>query len=461
MPKTCIIGAGISGLALAWQMQRTGGDCTILETSSQSGGAMHSFRKGDYLAEDGPNSILLNDANIENFLYSIPGLKERIVEAAPEANKRFIVRNGKPHAVPMGPISAITTPLWTLRGKLRVLKEPFTKAIAPEIEESVADFVRRRLGDELYKYAINPLVGGIYSGDPEKLSLRYGFPKLYKLEQTYGGLIRGAIGKMREAKKGDAPKVRKRIISFKNGMGELPEKLATALGNNLNNDVSIQAIRKVENKWQVSWNNRSAETFDQIILTIPSHRLHTLPFDSDICSQLSFLETIHYPPVSVLSLAYKRKDVSHPLDGFGALVPECEGHKILGALFPSSLFSQRTPKDEVMLTVFVGGERQPELATEDTEALKAIVCPDLEKLLGIQGVQTFCHHKHWERAIPQYKMGYGNLLQKMEALEKQNPGLHLAGNYRTGISVTYCIEAALAFSANRLLKTPASASCNG
>ncbi|MEN8661350.1 MAG: protoporphyrinogen oxidase [Lentimonas sp.] len=449
MPKTCIIGAGISGLAIAWQIQRTGGKCTILEASDHVGGAMRSNRSGDYLAEEGPNSILLNSTDIESFLYSIPGLKERIVEASPEANKRFIVRSGKPHAVPMGPISAITTPLWSLRGKLRVLKEPFIKAIDSGTEESVADFVRRRLGDELYKYGINPLVGGIYSGDPEKLSLRYGFPKLYKFEQTHGGLIRGAIGKMREAQKSDTPKMRKRIISFKNGMGELPQKLSAALGGDrLRTGVSIQSIRRVENKWVVSWNGQEAETFDQIILTIPSHRLQMLPFESEVTSQFSFLDTVHYPPVSVLSLAYKREDVKHPLDGFGALVPECEGHQILGALFPSSLFSQRAPNNEVLLTAFVGGERQPELATGDTEALKAIVCPELEALLGIQGEPTFCHHKHWERAIPQYKIGYGDLLEEMDAVEEQNPGLHLAGNYRTGISVTYCIEAALDFAPN-------------
>lgn len=448
MPKICIIGAGISGLALAWQIKRTGGDFTIIEESNRVGGAMSSFRHGDYLAEDGPNSILLNSAEIESFLYSIPGLKERIVEAAPEANKRFVVRNGKPHTVPMGPFSAITTPLWSLSSKLRVLKEPFIKKSESNIEESVADFARRRLGDELYKYAINPLVGGIYAGDPEKLSLRYGFPKLYKIEQTHGSLIRGAIAKMREAKRDSLPKVRKRIISFKDGMGELPNKLLAALSAHIQIAASIQSIRKIDQKWEVCWNDQKPETFDQVILTVPAHKIQRLPFAPEITSQFSFLETIYYPPISVLTLAYKRKDVSHPLDGFGALVPECEGHSILGTLFPSSLFSQRAPKDEVLLTVFVGGERQSELASEDTKALKTIVYQELKNLLGIQGESTFCYHKYWKQAIPQYKLGYGNLLQKIEAFEKQHTGLHLAGNYRTGISVTYCIEAALDFTSN-------------
>lgn len=446
MPNVCIIGAGISGLALAWQIKRQGGNCTILEQAPHVGGAMRSFRDGKYLAEEGPNSILLNSAEIEEFLYSIPGLKERIVEAAPEANKRFIVRNGKPHAVPMGPISAITTPLWSFQGKFRVLKEPFIKAIDSDKEESIADFVRRRLGEELYQYAINPLVGGIYAGDPETLSLRYGFPKLYALEQQHGGLIRGAIAKMRAAKNADEPKVNKRIISFVDGMGELPEKLAEALQDDLQTDVFIDSIRKYGDKWLVEWNSIFTEDFDEVILTVPAHKTRNLPFETEIQDAFSFLKEIDYPPVSVLTLAYKRKDIKHPLDGFGVLVPTCEQRDILGVLFPSSLFKERAPSDEALLTVFVGGERQPDLATADTEALKAIVCPELESLLGIQGEPTFCHHKHWSQAIPQYKLGYGETLEQMQSIESEYLGLKLAGNYKTGISVSYCLEAALNYS---------------
>ena len=446
-PKTCIIGAGISGLARAWQLKRNGQDCIVLEQSALPGGAMRSVRDGEHLAEEGPNSILLNSLEIEAFLDSIPGLNASIIEALPEAKKRFIVRDGKPHAVPMGPISAITTPLWSFAGKLRVLKEPFVKAAPADGEESVADFVRRRLGDQLYRYAINPLVGGIYAGDPEKLSLPYAFPKLHALDQNHGGLIRGAIAKMRAARANKGPKPRKRIISFKNGMAEFPEKLAAALGNSLHTAVTIQSIRKSGEHWTVTWKHPDGtvteDSFDKLILTVPAHRLAHLPFDSVLKGQLSAFEAIDYPPVSVLSLGVKRADVAHPIDGFGALVPECEGRKILGVLFPSSLFPQRAPEGEVLLTVFIGGERQPECATADTQALMRTVLPELEQLLGVTGQPTFVHHKHWDKAIPQYKLGYGKHLAEMERVEQLNSGLHLAGNYRTGISVTYCLEAAL------------------
>ncbi len=442
MKHIAIIGSGITALARAWQLTQRGHSVTVLESSEQIGGAIRSHREGAYLAEEGPNSIQVNSHEVDAFLKSIPGLEARVVCASDEAKKRFILRDGQPHAVPMGPLSAITTPLWSLGGKLRVLKEPFVPAIDPEQEESAADFVRRRLGDELYRYAINPLIGGIYAGDPERLSLRYAFPKLYALEQAHGGLIRGALAKMRAARTSDAPKVDKRILSFKDGLAELPQLLATALGEAVHCGVSIDSIQATEKGWSIEWNGVS-HNYDQVILTAPAHAMSQLPLEAALKESLGFLDAIDYPPVSVLSLAFKREEVAHPLDGFGVLVPECEQRSVLGVLFPSSLFSGRAPEDEVLMTVFIGGERQPELAAPDTDAMLTTVLPELQALLGVSGSPSFVHHKHWPHAIPQYKLGYGQLLERMDAVERGFPGLQLAGNYRDGISLSYCIEAAV------------------
>ncbi len=441
MVNTCIIGSGITALTRAWQLKQQGQNCIVLECSDKIGGAIQSFRNGSYLAEEGPNSIQVNSAEVDTFLQSVPGLKSRELKASTEANKRYIVRGGKLHAVPMGPLSAITTPLWSFTGKLRVLKEPFVSRIDAEQEESAADFVRRRLGNELYEYAINPLIGGIYAGNPEALSLQYAFPKLYALEQNHGGLIRGAVAKMRAAKSKGAPKFDKRIISFKDGLHELPKLLAEALGDSVHTGISLQSIQQRDSKWAVEWDGNTHE-FDEVVLTTPSHTLSKLPFCESIQDSFKPLEQIDYPPVSVLSLSYKRSDIQHPLDGFGALVPECEGHNILGVLFPSSIFKGRAPEDEVLLTVFIGGERQPELAVADTEQIKETATAELSQLLGISGQPTFCHHKHWPLAIPQYKLGYGEILKQIDNIESSYLGLKLRGNYRDGISLSYCIEAA-------------------
>lgn len=441
MSRTAIIGSGITALARAWQLKRHGLDCSLLEPSAHIGGAIQSHRAGPYLAEAGPNSIQVNSAEVDAFLNSIPGLETRITPAAPAARKRFILRDGRPLAVPTGPLSAMTTPLWSLGAKLRVLQEPFIPAIDPAVEESAADFVRRRLGDELYRYAINPLIGGIYAGNPEVLSLRYAFPKLYALEQNHGGMIRGALAKMRTARRSDAPKFQKRIISFQDGLTELPQRLAALLDDALHTHVTLDRIQKTDRGWRICWNGHE-QLYDSLIVTTPAHALQKLPFPQDLQSELNTLASIDYPPVSVLSLAFKRNEVVHPLDGFGVLVPECEQRTLLGVLFPSSVFPGRAPADEVMLTVFVGGERQPEYAQADTTALTATVLPELRSILGVGGEPTFVHHRYWPRAIPQYKLGYGTLLAQMREIEMRHPGLELAGNYRSGISLSYCIEAA-------------------
>jgi oxygen-dependent protoporphyrinogen oxidase len=205
--------------------------------------------------------------------------------------------------------------------------------------------------------------------------------------------------------------------------------------------VSIDSIRRGESGWTIEW-NQTRHHYDRVILTTPAHALPKLPLEAALHQALAFLAAVDYPPVSVLSLAFKRPKVAHPLDGFGVLVPECEKRTVLGVLFPSSLFRGRAPGDEVLLTAFVGGERQPELAVPETGAVLATVLPELREWLGASGEPTFVHHKHWPKAIPQYKLGYGTLLDQMKRVEANFPGLELAGNYRDGISLSYCIETA-------------------
>ena len=446
MFQTCIIGAGISGLAHAWELHRNGNKCLVLETSATPGGAICSHRSGPYLAEQGPHSIHLNSPAVDDFLRSVPDLQASLIESRPEAKKRFVLRRGKLHAVPMNPLAALISPLWSIGGKLRALKEPFIKAAPADRTESIADFARRRLGDELYRYAVNPMVAGIYAGDPETLSLQHTFPKLHTLEQTHGSLLRGMLQTRKNAHKNKQQRPPARILSCKNGMAELPGKLAAALGESVQTGVTIDTIQQAADHWTVHWTDANGSAHEhsctQLILTVPAHRLATLPLEPPLQAALKPLDRIPYPPVSVLTLGFKRADVAHPLDGFGFLVPESEPCSLLGVLFPSSIFPGRAPEDEVLLAAFIGGARRPELATADTAALQTTVLPELEALLGIRGAPTFIHHKHWERAIPQYELDYATHQETMNQIENNLPGLKLAGNYRTGVSVTACIEAA-------------------
>lgn len=428
-----VIGAGLTGLTAACALKQRGASVTVLELSSRSGGAVRSERVDGFLVEHGPNSMMTNDEEVRAFLRA-SDLDGGIV--TPLAKKRFLVRGGHPVAMPSGPAGAVGTPLFSLAGKIRVLAEPFVPR-GREDDESLADLVRRRLGSEMLSYAIEPFVAGIYAGNPEKLSARYGFPKLWNLERNYGSFIRGAV----KLRRSGPPQ---QMLSFRDGMEALPVRLAEILGNDLHCGVRLEKIsRESDGRWHAVWSeggeNRETSA-DRVICAVPAFAAPDIPWQDDLLTSLDFLREIEYPPVTVVALGFRRADVRHPLDGFGMLVPAVEQRKILGTIFSSSLFPGRAPEDHVLLTTFVGGSRQPRLAAIGDDALVEDVCRDLRDLLGTSGEPVFRKIVRWPRAIPQYNTGYGRFLTAMENLEAAWPGLHLAGNYRGGIAAVQCIH---------------------
>jgi oxygen-dependent protoporphyrinogen oxidase len=430
--KVVVIGAGLTGLSAAVHLRARGIVATVLESSSRPGGPVRSEHEGGFLVEHGPNSMMTTDASVADFLQSL-GLESDMVE--PQAKKRFLVRKGRPLALPLGPSSAVTTPLFTLAGKLRALGEPFVARGAAD-DESLASFVARRLGPEALAYAVEPFVAGIYAGDPEKLSARWAFPKLWNLEREHGSLLRGALGK----KRGSHPP---KMISFRNGMGDLPRRLAEKLGTDLHCGVRVENMEATGSRWTVEWSRAGAvhrETADAVVSTVPAFNVPDLPWPKNLGGSLGFLREIVYPPVTVAALGFRRAEVAHPLDGFGMLVPAVEKRRILGAIFSSSLFPGRAPRDHVLLTVFVGGERQPRLAQLGDDALEQDILCDLRDLLGVRGTPVFRHVIRWPHAIPQYNLGYGEIISSLEKLETANPGLHFVGNYRGGIAAGQCIQ---------------------
>jgi oxygen-dependent protoporphyrinogen oxidase len=428
-----VIGAGLTGLSTAFALIKRGVDVTVLESSARPGGPVQSERSDGFLVERGPNSMMTNDPVVEEFLRAA-GLGGAII--TPQAKQRFLARDGRPVALPAGPLGAVTTSLFSWRGKLRVLAEPFIRRGNAE-DESLADLVRRRLGREVLAYAIEPFVAGIYAGNPEKLSARYAFPKLWNLERNYGSFIRGA---MRLRRSGPPQK----MISFRRGMGELPERVGEILGERLHRGVRVQSIRReADGRWHASWSEGGAARelrCDEVVSTVPAFAVDGLPWQDDLRKALGVLRDIHYPPVTVVALGFRRDEVDHPLDGFGMLVPAAEQRRILGTIFSSSLFPGRAPEGHVLLTNFVGGVRQPRLAETGDDALVDDVCSDLRDLLGLSGEPVYTKIIRWPRAIPQYDSGYGKILAALEKLEAAWPGLHLAGNYRGGIAAGQCIQ---------------------
>ncbi|WP_414663263.1 protoporphyrinogen oxidase [Horticoccus sp. 23ND18S-11] len=440
VPRVAVLGAGITGLTAAWHLERAGLRAVVFERSPRVGGAIGTHRQDGWLHELGPNSMLEGAASVATFITGL-GLGPRRVYASPVAQNRYIVRGGKLVAMPTSPGRFITTPLFSLGAKLALLGEPFRARGAADAEESVAEFVVRRLGREFLDYAVNPFVGGVYAGDPKRLSVRHGFPKLRALEQEHGSLIRGAI-----ARRNTSGGPKGSMFSFPNGLEELPLALAAQLGEPVRTSTQIRAIRRRDEVWEIAFTGRDGadqtELFSAVVCALPADALAGLPFDGvPSAARLTELRAIEHPPVVSVFTGYRRENVAHPLDGFGALMPEVEKGGILGTLFSSTLFPGRAPEGHVALTSFVGGTRQPELAQLDDPALLNVVRQELGRLVGAKGEPAYVHLQRWPRAIPQYTLGYGRFKDVIAAAEAGAPGLFIGGNCRDGISLANCIDA--------------------
>lgn len=438
MPTSCIIGAGLSGLSFAWKSHAHGASYRILESSSRIGGNLQSQRSGSYLYEEGPHSLLVNSQAQAHFLSSIPGLQERTVYANKAAKKRFLRKHGQLHTVPMNPLAALASHLLSTPGKIRLISEAWVPAKLSALDESIAAFARRRLGNEVYESCINPMVSGIYAGDPENLSIRHALPRLAAMEESYGSLTAGIFHKILASVKAKGSGFKPQVISFVDGLHELPKTIAAALRPDaLQTGVSLQKITPIKGRWRVQWVQHSGavhcEEFDKLIITIPAHCIAQLPFPPAIQASTGCFASIPHPSVTVSSFSFNRSSIEHPLDGFGLLQPQKERKKVLGVLFPSSLFKHRAPEDEHLISVFSNQAAPPEKLLDE-----------IKPLIGIRGPYTSHHIKTWTRAIPQYVVGYRSILESIHALEHRYPGLHFVGNYRHGVALGNCIDANLA-----------------
>ncbi|HKP13173.1 MAG TPA: protoporphyrinogen oxidase [Blastocatellia bacterium] len=449
--QVVVIGAGIAGLVCAYRLKSLGADVLLVETSGRVGGVMQTEAVDGYLIERGPNS----SQGTEELMALVEelGLTGELLEGDPKA-PAYVYFGGRLHPVPAGAGAFIKSKLLSTAGKLRILREPFIGRRAAGDEESILSFARRRIGREAAERMVAPFVSGIYAGDAEKISVQAAFPRLWNLELTYGGLIRGTIAKAREARRAKraasavldkAAPTRRRLISFKRGMAALPQRLAAKLGEDLMTGVAGCELRMADSAAALVTFSRSGVTHqataDHVIVATPAKAAASIL--KPISSELSeLLAGVYYPPLAILYLAYDAASVRTPLDGFGFLVAPSEGMNILGCVWNSSLFAGRAPQGKALLTTFVGGARRPEAARLPDAELVAAAHGELQAVLGITGEPTVVGITRWERAIPQYNIGHRDRVTRIEALLKQTPGLHLAGNYLHGVSTGDVIKEA-------------------
>ncbi|MEC7801244.1 MAG: protoporphyrinogen oxidase [Verrucomicrobiota bacterium] len=440
--KICVLGAGLSGISHALHRQSLGEEVTVYENNSEVGGVLQSKRINGFLLDYGANTLSLRLKKTEEFLKRY-NIFENLIDANQESSKRFIIKGGKIIPLPKSILSFLTSSFLTPAGKLRLCMEPFiSKKKEFDKDESMAQFVKRRLGREALDYAANPFIGGVYASRPESLLLRHAFPSLLEMEKHHGSIffsiLRGGI--KREEK---LPKTR--LVSLKDGMQELTIRLAAKLKNSILLNRKVKLIQKQSNGlWLIlsedSNGNLKDHLFDKVISTLPSHTLKKIEWKGINKTHLiEDLASAYHPPLALTFLGFKREQIAHPLDGFGFLVPEVERMKILGTLFSSTLFPNRAPQGHILLTSFVGGERSPELSKLPENELLKLSFVENQKILGIKGKPSFEHHKIWPQSIPIPDESTDKRIEAAKLLNQENEGLCISGAHINGAPLPNCM----------------------
>ncbi len=437
MAAVAVVGGGLAGLTTAYRLKQRGIRVVVYEAGDRTGGVILTRREDDYLADLGPNSLATPTPEVQSLLAHL-GLESSVIPASAHARKRFVVKKNKLVALPTSPSEILTTRLLSQTAKLAVFGEPLVEQNESPMEESIAGFVRRRFNQEVVDYVANPWVAGIYAGDPEQLSVRHALPRLYGLERAHGSVLKalgGSLFAKKKRKKAGDPEPPPPLVSFREGMAQLPQALARELHAEIRLKSPVAGLKQGPKGWTISAAYQASELYDGVVLTAPAHRADEIELDFPGGDRLKTLGSITHPPVAVIALGFRREDVTHPLDGFGFLVPEVERRHVLGCIFSSTLFPGRAPEGHVMLTTFVGGVRNPDLANADVPTITARVLDDLRLLLGAKGEPTFRAVHLWGQAIPQYDLTYSRYKEIMEEAERRNPGLALAGSFREGVAV--------------------------
>jgi oxygen-dependent protoporphyrinogen oxidase len=449
--QALVVGAGISGLATAFGLQKACISTIIVEATARPGGVIQSVERDGYLIECGPQSFSGN-APLTSLCDDLNLLEQRLL-ADPKA-RRYVLIDGALQVVPMSAAGLLRSPLLNGGTRGAILRDLFGKSQAPEPDESVASFIRRKYSETLLDRLVGPFVSGIYAGDPEKLSLRAAFPIFYKAEKASGSLLRGVFSVMRDrsAKLAKRPREKPTLQTFREGNETLVRALGASLGDKLRCGVEATAVQHLDcgpdpkaPRFRVSLRTPlGLETVEaeRLVLAVPSNVTAKLVASLDPAFE-SQLSEITCAGVAVVSLGYRNEDVARSLDGFGFLVPRSSALNILGTVWNSSLFPGRAPEGQALVTSFVGGATNPGALQKSPEELAALVHREITPLLGARKEPVFSNVTIWQRAIPQYNLGHTARLAAIHKLRTNFAGLFFAGNYLNGPAIGTCVEHAL------------------
>jgi oxygen-dependent protoporphyrinogen oxidase len=463
--RVVVVGGGVSGLAAAHRLATRAArsqssqssqspiEVLLLEASTRLGGTVRTMRRDGFLIEGGPDSFISEKPEAVELAKEID-LEKNLVGTNEEHRRAFIVRHGRLRSVPEGfqllapsrLLPFATSGIVSWRGKARIALEMFVpRRREDETDESLAQFVRRRFGREALERIAQPLVGGIYTADPEQLSLRATMPRFIEMERASGSVTRAMLKARRRAEtpaSGTSGARYSLFLSFDEGMQTLTDRLAALLPRG-----SVRLGARVESlnfdasarTWQLRLNSNETITADAVCLALPAYASAALVRDADP-TLADELEAIPYASTATVNLAYRRADIPHALDGFGFVVPFVERRATLACTFSSVKFDGRAPEGHALLRAFVGGALQPETFALDEDEMIAAVCEDMRALLGVTEPPLFAHVEKWSRSMAQYTVGHTDRVARIRERLTRLPSLQLAGNAYEGAGLPDCIR---------------------
>jgi protoporphyrinogen/coproporphyrinogen III oxidase len=443
--KIAVIGAGISGLAAAHRLTELVPDAglTVFEASNRPGGVLDTAHRDGYLIERSADSFITKYPWAFDLCQRI-GLADELIPTDETRRRALVVHNGQLHRVPSGFVlmtpnkrwPILTTPILSLRGRLRVLAEPFAprRPAGEAGDESVGAFARRRLGDEAYERLVQPLLGGIHTADADHLSLAATFPEYVAQEQFHGRIQCNA------AKQSDSGARYGMFVAPRAGMSSLIDALAARFpAGSLRLATRVTNLRRIANQWQVTTSAGSTESFDAAIVALPAPAAAKLfaRLDAKLSADLA---AIQYASCAIVCLAYRRDQFGEPPDGFGFVVPRIERRQIIAGSYASEKFPGRAPENAVLIRVFIGGAIAPELAELPTDELQRLAHDELASLMRITGTPLWSDVTCWPASMPQYEIGHLERIERIETRTATHPGLALAGNAYHGVGIPQCVH---------------------
>lgn len=443
MRDVVVIGAGLTGLTAAFYAQKRGLNVEIVEQADRIGGQICTHRVGNFIFESGPNTGTVSCPEVAELFNDLhPHCELELARASSKC--RLVWKNGRFHPLPHGIATALTTPLFTWSDKLRIIGEPWRRK-GTDPDESVGVLAARRLGKSYLDYAVDPFVSGIYAGDPMMLPTRFALPKLYHLEQDYGSFIRGAIAKAREPKTERDRLATRKVFSARGGLQHLIDALGQAVGQkhvtcNATNIKIAPEKGSFVVQLTVNGNQQQLIRCTRVITTCGAYALPALlPFVDAV--QMQAISSLKYAPVVQIGVGIAHADNARHA-AFGGLIPSREHQNVLGILFPSACFAGRSPEDGAVFSFFLGGVHHPEYIRKSDDELQSIIDQALHTMLKYPAdmpIDAFRIYRH-PQAIPQYEWSTDARLAAIDAIQRQFPGLIIAGNLRDGIGMAHRIK---------------------